>query len=231
MKMHNSYNIISIRFEPDGFSLSAIDANRNTVSEFFECKPFESEKEEILIHLKKITETYSLPAKFSIQNYPHIIVPSEFFDEKSAEDLLKFHISDLKHSEIRYNLIRPINAVNIFYIPTNLISAISEQFETSDIEHHTTFLLENVVLKKTGDFTFIFANKEKSDFFKISNNKLVYYNSFQTNTAEDLAFYILSIFNYLQLQPGTEIVYLLNDSANHNLFDTAKKYITNFFQA
>lgn len=215
---------ISIRFEPDGFYLYMRDGNEVLASEFTACKPYSLEKEKLIELLSGI-----VPEGSSIEvqclSYPNVIIPEAFFLEDLASRLLDFP-DEKKKSLVLFNRLSEIQAVNIFGLEQTFVDAIRDVFGVDEILSHITALFRKYIFSLRGDFVFVYSNKEKSDIIAMRNGKLLICNSYKTDTSEDLAYYVVSVFNRFQLNSESDKVYYINDTLQPQLLDATKKFIS-----
>jgi hypothetical protein len=226
MDKQNPSKYISIRFEPDGFYLYIVDNKDIVVSEFTTCKPYTIEQNELIELLDNVKKNYDYHVEIQYLNYPNIIVPGYLFQKDLADQLLNFTVSEKKKTVTLFNHLSDIDAVNIFGVPENFTTAINSVFGEIHILHHITVLFRKYVLSLRGDFVFVYTNKEKSDIIAMRNGKLLICNSYKTDTSEDLAYYVVSVFNRFQLNSESDKVYYINDTLHPQLLDATKKFIS-----
>jgi len=150
-----------------------------------------------------------LSAKFCIINDQSTIVPSALYDPSKENKYLNFNldISQMKNNEefiVERNKINSLDAYHIFRIPKKIYESLTAFSEKITLIHIGTSLIETLITKnKNQDRSLCFLNFEKGLFFMvvIEGNNLKFYNSYEYATKEDLAYYVLFVFEQLKLNP------------------------------
>lgn len=166
-------------------------------------------------------------------NNLNTFVPNSFFDERALGSYLQyntkvfatdyFSYDDLDFQEMK-NVYVPYVAFNNFFI---------DQFGAFTYKHLHTNLVE-FVLNKTKAVTeteiYAYVNKDHFELIVSKNGKLILFNSFEIQSAEDFIYYVL--FTYEQLKLNTEKVpiYLFGSIEKGDTnYDTIYKYIRNIY--
>lgn len=164
---------------------------------------------------------------FAVAHNKFTLIPNALFDEENTRSLLGFNHEIKEDEEVEVNTLHNVGAKNLFTIKKNLILSVRKQFPNVKFIHSTTSFIESVMkINKNSSGKKAFANfiprtfsnmpvhKEKTQnnetsFFEmvILNGKdLLFCNSFKYHSAEEIAYYIL--FVYEQLGLNTETVEL-----------------------
>jgi hypothetical protein len=163
-------------------------------------------------------------------NEQSTLVPSALFREEDASKYFHFNFN-AGDSAIHSQPVRAFDAVNVFGVPELLNETMNHLFGNYDLHHHSTALLEGIHLsfKKSGEkLFFLNIRKDYIDIVVTEGKKLIFFNSFNTKSIDDLVYYVMFVCDRLQLNPETVSTYLLGaverESAIYNLL---YKYIRN----
>lgn len=157
------------------------------------------------------------------------IVPNSLFDEDRKKAFLKFN-TDLQGDElVVVNDIKNLNAKNIFALPFSVKSKVDFLFNNANYIHFSTVLIENLLLNNKNQNTkkvFIHVQNSHFELIVIESNNLLFYNSFNYQTPEDLIYYLLFAFEQLKLNPEKNELYLLGDiEKNDAIYLLINKYV------
>jgi len=231
MEMHNSINTLSIRFRPDGFSLSFTDDQNNIItSRFVECKPFElsaSALNDILQSQAEIDNTAS-PLKVICEIRPYIFIPDDLFMPEHANTYLEFAgEKKTENNRTLYNQLNIWKTNNVFVLPESLYQAIMQFAGNIPVQHHLTELIRAYALETvTSDTLFIYCNNDHIDVIVIKDRKPVLINSFKASTPEDIAYYALLFMQETGMNADTCKINVLNNSNVENISSVLKKHAT-----
>lgn len=149
------------------------------------------------------------------------LVPTQLFKPEHAEDYLRFnHILEQKE-EIEQNEWAVCKAQLIFSITTELKKIIKEKYSNIKFYHQSTALV-NELLKNQGEnekFVAINVHSHFVDILIIENQKLLFHNTYQYNTAKDFLYFIIYVYNQFKLD--TELMPLL---VTGNIFESSEHY-------
>jgi hypothetical protein len=138
------------------------------------------------------------------------LVPAALFDEDKKESLLRFNHPVEANEKIHSDVLHNLDARNLFTISRELESSVRKQFPNAHFLHNATAFIEGLLLQhKNNKGKKVFANFHSS-YFEIvilEGRELLFSNAFRYKTPEDLAYYIL--FVYEQLHLNTEEVELV----------------------
>lgn len=140
------------------------------------------------------------------------LVPTPLFSEKEAVSCLRFNHSSEEEMEIRSDDIRIIDAKNVYGVGLPLISALQTLFPGAVIRHHATSLIEGLLLHyKDGLYVIAHLQPSYVDIVVADSKKLRLYNTFRYQTPEDFIYFILFVYEQLQMDPEQSGLILLGD--------------------
>lgn len=168
---------------------------------------------------------------FSIVNEKSTLVPNAFYDDEKKTELLLFNHEIEADESIARDDFRLFEAKNIFAINDDILHFIEKNFQNPLIHHCSTPLIESTLLRnKNRSQPYVNANIHKKQFelTVIDNNQLQYYNAFHCNTTEDFIYYILFMYEQLELNAETVALELSGKIQRHSPFHAiAARYIRN----
>ena len=95
--------------------------------------------------------------------------------------------------------------INNVYIPyTDINNYIFEKFKAFDFYHYSSVLLEKLSNELTDNFShkvFLNINNSFIDILYFKNKQLIFFNSFDYKSKEDILYYLLFTFSELSLNP------------------------------
>lgn len=231
-----NHHTLSIQFSLDGFSFCI--SNSNTVS-YFSTYTFEETVNSLETLLEKIKHIFSTDANLHHhfenvlvihQNNLNTLVPNDFFDDNKLASYLNFNIKILPTDYITFDPIDEISAKNIYIPYVNINNYLFQNFGEFEFKHHSSILIEKLIQKNDNNEKVVFVNVSKNtlDIIVLEQKNLILYNSFSFITEEDFIYYILFIFEQLQLNKEVIQLYFIGEiSAESALYKITFKYIKN----
>jgi len=157
------------------------------------------------------------------------LMPSPLFDEQEIRTYLSLHTDLVPEDELYSNALIHAPIRNCFAIPKSWRELIIEHFPNAKILHIGTTLIESAIQRKTNGIELLLHFQGVQFNCVVTNNhNLLFHNSFNYQTSEDVIYYLLYIMEQLGLDPNSIRIYLsgsiINDSAIYKLL---YKYILN----
>lgn len=157
------------------------------------------------------------------------IVPKPLFNEEAIADYLKLNSKILKTDFITYDTIATNETVNVYVPYVNINNFIYDRFGDFTYKHFSTILIESVLAtEKNSNASTLYINISKTHFeiVAVEDGKLILYNTFEYNSAEDFIYYILFTAEQLALNPETINTILLGEITEGDpLYNITYKYI------
>jgi len=163
----------------------------------------------VLKTIKKYIKSFSkenIPSEVKLiyYNKTSTLVPSTLFDHKNSLNYLKYNtainIDDIAANDQVLN-----HEINNVYIPnTEINNFIFEKFRTFDFFHYSSLIIEkisNELAEKFSEKVFVNINDGFIDILFFKDKKLMFYNSYDYNSDEDILFYLLFCLSELKLNP------------------------------
>lgn len=229
---------LSIQISLSGLSFCILQRDTNTISVL---KDINFEKKlnplQVLDRLKHLFNTENVTENsYSAITIIHgndlsTLVPKPLFIEDCIADYLKFNSKILKSDFIAFDEVLINDSVNIYVPYININNFIYDQFGAFTFKHTSTVLIEEILhIEKNTSIPKVYVNVGHNHFevVVINNAKLILYNTFEYNSAEDFIYYVLFTIEQLSLNPETcHLVFLGEVAKDDALYATAYKYIRN----
>jgi hypothetical protein len=232
----NSYQFFaSIQEHSVSFAVLDTAAIEFIVFELFPIKGItQTEKNNSLKEILQSNNYIDLPFKNRscfVENQYALFVPNALYDEHELGNLLDFSIIKPEDMTLLSNKMNNMEAVNSFYVANNMLEILTKYFNNTNILHHSTILVDTLLhFEKNNQEKKVFVNLKNNlfDMVVIENKKLLFYNSFSHQTAEDIAYYLFFTIQQLAIDvSNTPIILLGNCDYKDEFIKISKKYIGN----
>lgn len=131
-------------------------------------------------------------------------VPAALFDEENKKALHGFNHPAEEDEKIHSDTLRNLEAKNIFTLPKNLQTAVRNQFPNVHFLHNSTAFIEGTLAhnkNKPGKRVFADFHSSYFEVLILEGGNLLFSNAFRYKTPEDIAYYILFVYEQLHLNP------------------------------
>lgn len=156
------------------------------------------------------------------------LLPASFYDPEKVSDLLEFNIGKTHEETI---ITSDVNDIKLIYsIPGAIKSTIDKLFPSHNLKHigySSIKLFFNHFQLKNADM-FLNIHKRHTEILIKKDKKLLTYNLYNTNSDEDVLYYILFSVEQFNLNPSSvKLAVAGNKETSSELFNTLKKHIRN----
>lgn len=190
----------------------------------------------VLKTIKKYIKSFSkenIPSEVKLiyYNKTSTLVPSTLFDHKNSLNYLKYNTS-INIDDIAANDQVLNHEINNVYIPnTEINNFIFEKFRTFDFFHYSSLIIEkisNELAEKFSEKVFVNINDGFVDILFFKDKKLMFYNSYDYYSDEDILFYLLFCFSELKLNPDEiHTVFSGSIDLDSKLYELIYTYVRN----
>ena len=190
----------------------------------------------ILKTIKKYIKSFSkenIPSEVKLiyYNKTSTLVPSTLFEYKNSLNYLKYNTS-INIDDIAANDYVLNHEINNVYIPnTEINNFIFEKFKTFDFYHYSSLIIEkisNELVENFSDKVFVNINDGFIDILFFKDKKLMFYNSYDHNSDEDILFYLLFCISELKLNPDEiHTVFSGSIDLDSKLYELIYTYVRN----
>ena len=221
---HNNIKELSIQVNLNGLSFCILNRTSNTI-EYLNYFPFEVKLNpfDALNRLKTELSTNTIfsdefrDVTIIHQNELSSLVPKALFDENNKADYLKFNAKILKTDYLTHDDVVSNDSCNVYVPYVNFNNYIFETFGEFVFKHSSTLLIDTVLQQnKTNEDPQVVVNVNSNfiEVLVVENQKLQLFNTFEYTTKEDFIYYILFVYEQLQLDVETTKIQVLG-SINH----------------
>jgi hypothetical protein len=166
-----------------------------------------------------------------VANHLCTLVPKALFEEDRKKKYLKFNSSLEGDELIMHNSLQSPDAVSVFAVPFTLKSKLDAQYSQVKYSHMSAALISSIMLQALNSTsTQVYVHVQSSCFQVLvtEGKKLLFYNTFFHHTAEDFIYYLLFVFEQLQLSADKNEVILVGEiERTSTIFSLSQKYIRN----
>lgn len=206
LKKSTQYHL-SILSDENSFAFAVLDTNSNKhlVLQSGIKHPFSGI--EILQHSFKSVTCAVAHNKFSL-------IPNALFDESNKESLLGFNHRVESEDKVLSNTLHNLDARNLFTISKDFESETRKHFSNVHFIHSSTAFIEGLLVQNKNNTTKkVFANffPEHMEIVILEGRKLLFTNAFKYKTPEDIAYYLLFVYEQLHLNPESIELVLSGD--------------------
>ena len=206
---------MSVSIAPDGLSFCLYHRSENkflALGHLAECNTPELQQE-WFVNSSEAKYDY-LSVRLVVCTARSLIVPAAVFREASCESVFDLHFGDHQGYRVMWHHLRKTENFCVFAIEENLFASIQKKYQRVIWMNQASPLIEN-------NITRLRLNNEKpahtihvnmySDFFDLmccSGDKLLLYNSFRFKSANDIVYFVLSVFEQYRLnQESTHVIF------------------------
>jgi hypothetical protein len=228
---------LAIEMGYDSLSFAAVDTKRN---KYVFLQSYTLKKvlgfETLISELKHLVET----SEFLRYGYKSIgvgfitskftLVPAPLFDESNKDIYLNFnHPIDKVEEVILHDVLKNTDSVLLFAIPKKVLSTIETLFKKAIVKHQSSSLIDLLVLQhKNASDKKVIVHIQASHFELIvtQGKKLLFFNSFKYQSTEDFIYYVLFVYEQLNMNPEEQELVLSGEiEKNSAIYSILHKYI------
>jgi hypothetical protein len=167
----------------------------------------------------------------SVVNNLSTIVPSALFEEDKKRLYLKMNVQLQGNELILTDNIKNQDAKNVFALPFSIKSKIDSQYGKITYHHFSSCIIESLLAQNRNQSKkklYIHVQPSHFEVIVIEGKNLIFYNTFNYHTSEDLIYYVLFVCEQLQLNPENIETFLLGEIERTSaIFTLTQKYIRN----
>ena len=226
---NSSDNNLLIRIHPEGITYAITDENEQVIlQQMINMPPGKLKDARFLEHFLEQPELRVLSENVSVvfENSNYQLIPNELFKEDDVSQLFELEFEKNDNVRLIYNLLPRWGAHLIHSVESSVMDLFEKKYPDAEIEHHVSKLLKRKIDRNT-DTIYANVRKETVDLFVVKENRLLLTNSFQTNTNEDICYFVLNAYEQLELDTKTIPLKLFSeDAVDKSLVELLEQYIT-----
>lgn len=231
--------ILSVQVGSSQFRFCVTDSQRNRcmLIEDYKCA-YSLEADEIVEQLDLLFDDHVLlqagfwkSVKLSIKNLKFSLVPNSLFSDKHTSDFLNLSNNCTEEEEIHYFKHGKNDSVNIFAAEKKLVNWFKNRYSSRpvDVIHHTSTLIEGVLQqysKADKQRIYVSVSDDILTVVVKKGSELLFCNNFKFKTPNDFIYFVLFVYDGLELNVESIPVVLMGDiSRNSEIFNKLYKYI------
>ena len=160
------------------------------------------------------------------------LVPAPLFEEGKKRMYLKFNtIVSEEEFLVVVDEIKNLDAKNVFALPLVLKTKLASLSPSITYRHCSTVLIESILAQNKNQATkrlFVHVQPSHFEAVLVEGKNLLFYNTFNYLTPDDFIYYLLFVYEQLQLNPeSVEAVFLGEMDKNSEQYVLSQKYIRN----
>ncbi len=167
--------------------------------------------------------------KIIVESAKSTLLPEGLFSDSNVKKIYNFNFDDINNKTVFYNKLKAAQAYNIFTIDNVLLEKINNIYKYNIYNQLSPYIESNLNFYKNKlqqPIVFINSSYDFFDILVIQNNKLILSNSYKYKTIEDFVFYVMYIYDQLNLNAEkieTKISGIID--VKTELYKLLKKYI------
>ena len=143
-----------------------------------------------------------------------LMVPVESFDEKDIETMFYHAFPSKEQEQVNYNVLPDLNAVAVFSINKDLRLVIDDHFQDVRLITALSPVWRHLHKRSfTGNRQKLFGyfHEKRLEIFSFQQNRFKFCNSFDASRAHDSLYFLLYVWNQLQLEPEHDELHIVGD--------------------
>jgi len=166
-----------------------------------------------------------------LQNANVSLIPSAVYSKEKDELYLKLPHFKLSNEQVYSRPLNNTDAVAVFFDDKNLFYLIQQNFYNAKISHSSVSYSDSMLLNtknERGEYVFLNMFSSSFELLVIKGGKLLIYNVFDCNTAENFVYFLLFTIEQLKLNVDTLFLQLSGDiQKSDKYYQLISNYIKN----
>lgn len=225
---------LSVHLCTDHFFFSVYNPLRNRHFNFMRCETDETLS--LTANVKRIFESQEfLNHRFKrvnivLETERYAFIPFELFEEELSEELLSYGLTPQDNEKTLHTILPKCNIAALFGMDRFTYSWLTEQYPNAYFYCQMAPLAEYFCSKnRMMDAPELYAviQEETVNILGFSRGGVILANTFKYLSAEDLTYYLLSVWQQLELQPHRHKLFLYGNSSHG---EESKKLLRRFIR-
>jgi hypothetical protein len=127
-----------------------------------------------------------------------VLVPAKLFNDRNPEVFMNLSLEILPEEKVMYRKIQSIDSYVVFTVPEEFISQVESILHDVRFFHQSCPQIEAALAESNGESGAqkVYASIQHgfTDLMIVRSGKLLFYNSFKISNSEDLAYFILNLY-------------------------------------
>jgi hypothetical protein len=214
---------LSIQVSLNGFSFSILDMVRGkfVVLKHYDLSPMSNHDQkadkvkQILASDKHLQPSFKESVALVVTR-KSTLMPASYFQSENLKSYLAFNHDLDELDELHFNPLQEIDAYDVFTIPNPLSNTILDHFGKIPYYHHGLPFLHYHLDNASGarKIAALSIFEGFIDIGVFSENNLLFYNTFQWSTHEDILYYLLYVYKQLKLDVSSNELYICGSTGD-----------------
>lgn len=158
------------------------------------------------------------------------LVPAALYEPDEKAGYLNLTMNPNSEEQVFADHLIPLDAYQVFSMPDQVLHTIQGYFPKVKIVHHTSVLIESIWVnyknRISANRTFLHIRERFFDLMIFDGRQMTYFNSFQFQNNEDIAYYVIFVLEQLNFNPESmPLVLLGNTEKGGGLTDLLSRYV------
>ena len=180
-----------------------------------------------LINDDEVIKSDFFSSSVAFVNFPSTLIPNKFFTKLSAKEMLE--LNSETHEIINTDVLKEIDVHLAYSIPKELNNIVTTYFPNAKQKAQQSILIDKFSKEyNTEPTAYIYLCENTLNITAFKNEKLIFNNSFNFETKEDILYFVLFAFEQLKLDTNNVNTLLFGDiTKDDDNFKLLYEYIRN----
>lgn len=232
---NESFQKLYIQVSLQNFSYCVKNQVNNQVTQFksFALDPYKTIEQQLDVFFDKeeALQTGFNDVLVLHDNNLNTFVPTALFDEAALGSYLQYNTKVFPTDYFDFDSLTQQQMENIYVPYVAFNNYFLDVFGSFNFQHINTGLVQHFINKSANNNSvefFVHVIDTHFEVVLLQNKKLLLFNSYEYQTQEDFIYYLLFVFEQLQLDPQKQPVKIVgNCTKESNLYQIAYKFIRN----
>ncbi|MBS1765691.1 MAG: DUF3822 family protein [Bacteroidetes bacterium] len=223
----------------DFFTAAVLDTDRNKYVALLDYRfPYPMDTRDLRERILDIIEQNKTlldnryeSVSLSFCGFKNTLLPDAFFNADKMELLFSTNHPLADDETLLFDNLRRISGKNLYAVPEKLYHFFTSYYSNLSVFHGATSFIEGLLTQHkntTGKVVTINVQGRNFEMVVNSGGDLEYYNRFNYQTAEDFMYYLVFVYEQLELNPETDTLMIAGTiEKNSTLLALIRKYIRN----
>jgi len=180
-----------------------------------------------LINDDEVIKSDFFSSSVAFVNFPSTLIPNKVFTKPSAKEMLE--LNSKTHEIINTDVLKEIDVHLAYSIPKELDNIATTYFPKAKQKAQQSILIDEFSKEyNTEPTAYLYLSENTLNITAFKNEKLIFNNSFNFETKEDILYFTLFAFEQLKLDTNTVNILLFGDiTKDDDNFKLLYEYIRN----
>ncbi|MDO5655231.1 MAG: DUF3822 family protein [Flavobacteriaceae bacterium] len=223
-----SEKTLSILFRKDGFSFCIL---KNAELVYSGHVSVQMDAQNPLVW-KEITEKHPyLGQKYqrviaSILSPQFLLIPQNIFkSDKDPQKWLEFNAEIYENDYITSAPIPDHDAELIYAFPNEIKNWVKSEFGLNDLQNASLIFIKSILSESDIPQFFVNVHQDCLEILLLQKDKILFYNIFETQSREDVVYYILNVYHQLQQDTNTIELYYFGWTEDNDYLKMLMKFV------